>query len=75
MKHTYNIEYTATDEEHDFIANTIDYYDLKYKQYVNPEDYYYYIEELEIGDKLLTILKLSGAEMYIETVDGAVGEQ
>jgi hypothetical protein len=64
MKQKLDIEIVATPEEEQQIHNLIDFYNLPYEDYVNPEDNFYYIKGLVISKRLLLLLQLTGAEIY-----------
>ena len=67
MKQKLNLEIVATEQEEQQIQHLIDLYNLPYDNYTNPEDNFYYIQGLVIGEKLLLLLKLTGAEIYTST--------
>lgn len=64
MKQKLDLEIVASDLEEEQIYNLIELYNLPYDNYYNPEDNLVIIKGLEIGEKLLLLLKLTGAEIY-----------
>ncbi len=64
MKQKLNLEIVATEQEEEQIQALINTYNLSYDAYYNPEENFYYIQGLEIGEKLLLLFKLTGAEIY-----------
>jgi hypothetical protein len=64
MKQKLDIEIVATPEEEQQIHNLIDFYNLPYEDYANPEDNFYYIKGIVISKRLLLLLQLTGAEIY-----------
>jgi len=69
MKQKLNLEIVATEQEEEQIQALINTYNLSYDAYYNPEENFYYIQGLEIGERLLLLLKLTGAEIYTSESD------
>lgn len=67
MKQKLDLEIVASDLEEQQIYNLIELYNLPYDNYYNPEDNLVIIKGLEIGEKLLLLLRLTGADIYTST--------
>lgn len=67
MKQKLDLEIVASDLEEEQIYNLIELYNLPYDNYYNPEDNLVIIKGLEIGEKLLLLLRLTGADIYTST--------